>query len=53
MNGACSTFGGEEKLIVFWWGSLNERDHVEDPGVDGKVILIWIFTEWDVGAWTV
>jgi hypothetical protein len=19
----------------FWWGNLGERDHMEDPGVDG------------------
>ena len=19
----------------FWWGNLRERDHLEDPGVDG------------------
>ena len=23
-----------------------------DPGVDGRIILIWIFRKWDVGAWT-
>jgi len=25
---------------------------VEDPGVDGIIILRWIFRKWDVGAWT-
>ena len=20
----------------FWWGVLRERDHLEDPGVDGQ-----------------
>ena len=22
------------------------------PGVDGRVILGWIFRKWDVGVWT-
>jgi len=33
----------------FWWGKVRERDHLEDLGVGGRVILIWIFREWDVG----
>jgi hypothetical protein len=24
----------------------------EDPRVDGRIILRWIFRKWDVGAWT-
>ena len=23
----------------FWWGNLKERDHSEDQGVDGRIIL--------------
>jgi len=33
----------------FWWGNLRERDHFGDPGVDGRMILRWIFRKWDVG----
>jgi len=25
---------------------------LEDPSVDGRIIVKWIFRKWDVGAWT-
>jgi hypothetical protein len=28
-----------------------ETDHWGDPGVDGKIILSWIFRKWDVVVW--
>jgi hypothetical protein len=31
--------------------NLRERDHLEDPRVDGSIILRWIFRKWDVGEW--
>jgi len=33
----------------FWWGNLRERDHLGDPGVDGRIILRWIFRKYRVG----
>jgi len=23
----------------FWWGNLSERDHLEDPGEDARIIF--------------
>ena len=28
-----------------WWGNLKARDHTEDPGIDGRIILRWITSE--------
>ena len=36
----------------FWLGNLRERDNLEDTGIDGRILLRWIFRKWDVGAWT-
>jgi len=35
-------FGGET------WG----KEHLEDPSIDGRIILRWIFRKWDARAWT-
>jgi len=33
-------------------GNLRERDHLGDPGVDGRIVLRWIFRKWDMRALT-
>jgi len=36
----------------FCGGNLGERDHLEDPCRDGRIILRWIFRNWG-GGWGV
>jgi hypothetical protein len=36
----------EELLTVFWWRNLMDRDHLEDPGLNGRTIPNWIFRKW-------
>jgi hypothetical protein len=31
------------KVAIFWWGNPRERNQWGDPGVDGRIILRWIF----------
>ena len=43
-------WGGGEVYTEFWWGNLRERNHLEEPGLDGRIILRWTFIKWDVGV---
>jgi hypothetical protein len=44
--------GRREACTGFWWGNLRERDSWRDSGVDGRIILRWIFRKTDMGVWT-
>jgi len=35
-----------------WVGKPDGKNHLGDQGVDGRIILRWIFRKWDVGVWT-
>jgi len=39
--------GRVEERTEFWQGNLRERDNLEGPGVDGRIILKLIFNKWD------
>jgi hypothetical protein len=30
---------------------VRERDNLENLNIDGRIILIWFFRKWNVGAW--
>jgi len=38
-GGMKRAWGRGEVYTGFWWGNLRERDHLGDPGVDGRIIL--------------
>jgi len=33
-------------------GKPEGKGHRGDTGVDGRIIIRWIFRKWDVGLWT-
>ena len=48
MGRACSTYGGRgEKYTGFGGENLKERGHLEETGVDGRIILKLILRKWD------
>jgi len=36
----------------FWSENLEGKDHSEDIGVDGKILLRWMFGKHDGKVWT-
>jgi len=41
--GNVAPIGEKEVHTCFWRGNLRERDHMEDPGIDGRIILSSFF----------
>jgi hypothetical protein len=39
-------WGRREIHTGFWWGNPKERDHLEQLGIGGKVILKWEGVDW-------
>jgi hypothetical protein len=50
--GHVAHMGAGQVHIEFWWENLRERGHLEDLGIDRRMILKWIFQRWDGRAWT-
>jgi hypothetical protein len=50
-RGTCGTYREERNLYRFLWRSLKERDHWEDIGVDGVVMLKRVLQKWDDRSW--
>jgi len=45
--GRLERMGREYMHTQFWWNNLRESDHLDDPSVNGKIILKGIFKTWD------
>ena len=49
-------YGGEESCIQGFGaercGNMRERGHLEEQGVDERIILRWFFRKWDLWVWT-
>jgi hypothetical protein len=45
-------YEGELRYIEGFGGEPQVKSHLEDPGVDGRIILRWIFSKWNVGVST-
>jgi hypothetical protein len=50
--GHVARMGRRGTLIDYWWESQRERDHSEDPDVDGWIILGLILERWNGVMWT-
>jgi hypothetical protein len=42
-------WGKREVHTGFWCGGPREGDRLGDPGVNGRIILKWIFKKWEGG----
>jgi hypothetical protein len=51
VGGACNTDEGGRGAYRILVGRPEGRNHFEDPGIDGRIILKWIFKKWDGWAW--
>ena len=46
MRGPYSTNGGRRDLCRVLVRQPEGKNHLEDPGVDGRIIVSWIFRKW-------
>jgi hypothetical protein len=52
LAGHVANMGEKRGYIGFWWGNLREMDRLGDRGIQGRIVIRWIFRKWDVGIWT-
>jgi len=40
---------GRRGVYRIWVGKPEGKNHLEDPGLDGGIILRWVLGKWDMG----
>jgi len=46
MGAECDTYGGNKGILKgFWSGNLRERDHLNNLGIEGRIILKLTFNK--------
>ena len=50
--GHVARMGERRRICRVLVGKPEGKNHLKDPGVDGRIILKLIFRKWDVGIWT-
>ena len=43
MGGHVASVRERRGIYRVWLGNVREKDHLGDPGIDGMIILRWIF----------
>ena len=51
MGGSCCTYEEKRDVYRVLLGNLRERELLEDPGIDGRIILRCVLRKWDGRAW--
>jgi hypothetical protein len=52
MGETCSAYGERRGVYRVLVGNSEGKRPLVDPGVDGRIILSWIFRKWNVGVLT-
>jgi len=51
--GVAYTMYGERGVYTgFPYGNIKKRNHLLDRGIEGRIIIRWIFRKWDLGMLT-
>ena len=51
-TGHVARVGDSRDVYRVFVGKPKGRGHLRDTGIDGRIIIRWIFRKWNVGVWT-